>query len=109
VRIEKLSIGVRLREERTRIGLVQADAAKAAGVGFSTYQGYERGERFPDAETLQRLSMQGFDVLYIVTGKRDCSDLSGGQAAALEAYSQIDDSLQHMAVAILQTMANSSN
>lgn len=103
---EKVSIGARLKEERNRIGLIQADAAKAAGVGFTAYQGYERGDRFPNAESLYGLFLVGFDVLYVVTGTRNNSTLSNEQSSLLGLYGQIDERLRPVAIADLQALAD---
>jgi transcriptional regulator with XRE-family HTH domain len=86
-----VSISDRLREERQRLNLIQMDAAKAGGVGFTTYQGYERGTRFPDAEMLEKLYVAGFDVLYIVTGVRNNSTLSNEETVVLELFNKLDE------------------
>ena len=102
-RRKKLNIAERLREERGRLGLIQADAAKAAGVGYTTYLGYEKGERFPNAESLHGLFLAGFDVLYVVTGTRNNSTLSTEQAAVLEQFGKLDDKGRAVTLAVMQT------
>ncbi|WP_199103205.1 helix-turn-helix domain-containing protein [Aquitalea sp. ASV11] len=101
----KLGIGDRLREERNRLGLNQTEAAKAAGIGFSTYQTYEAGERCPNAEALASWAGSGFDILYVVTGTRNNSALSGEQTALLGLYGQIDERLRPAVQASLQALA----
>ncbi len=85
-----VNIGIRLRDERMRLGLTQSDAAKAADVGFSTYQTWER-DRFPNAEALARLHSIGFDILYVVTGIKDESTLSNEDSSLLARLNQLDD------------------
>jgi len=102
----KSCIGDRLREERSRLGLNQTAAAKAADVGFSTYQTYESGERFPNAESLHGLFLAGFDVLYIVTGTRNNSTLSNEQSSLLGLYGQIDERLRPAVLTSLQALAD---
>lgn len=83
--------------------MIQAEAAKAAGVGFTAYQGYERGDRFPNAESLHNLFLSGFDVLYIVTGTRNNSTLSNEQSAVLEQFGKLDDKGRAVTLAVMQT------
>ncbi|RQO78244.1 hypothetical protein DBR44_00385 [Aquitalea sp. FJL05] len=85
--------------------MIQTDAAKAAGVGYTTYLGYEKGERFPNAESLHGLFLAGFDVLYIVTGTRNNSTLSNEQSAVLEQFSRIDERLHPAVLTSLQALA----
>ncbi|MFP3352285.1 S24 family peptidase [Pseudoalteromonas sp. SIMBA_153] len=58
-----------LREERNRFGLRQIDAAKAIGVGKTTFLRWEAGYPIP-SDKLFELAKLGFDINYIVTGKR---------------------------------------
>jgi transcriptional regulator with XRE-family HTH domain len=62
-------IGKRLRSERTRLGLTQAAMACVGGVAPNAQGIYERGQRLPKADYLQRLSRIGIDINYVVTGK----------------------------------------
>lgn len=61
------TIGDRIREERERLGLSQADFY---GGEKSSQIRYEKGTRSPDADYLQRVADVGADVQYIVTGRR---------------------------------------
>lgn len=63
-------LGERLREERKRLGLSQADFGALGGVKANAQGKYEADERSPDAEYLTRLHEAGVDVLYLLTGKR---------------------------------------
>ncbi|MDN0075615.1 helix-turn-helix transcriptional regulator [Crenobacter sp. SG2303] len=85
-----MSISDRLREERMRLNLNQTETAKACNVGFSTYQGYERGERFPNAEALELLYHAGFDVLYVVAGVRNTAELSNEENTLLAVLKSVD-------------------
>ena len=62
-------VGIRLREERERIGITQADAALLAGCTREQWGRYERGAN-ASADVLLRLQGQGFDVNYILGGQR---------------------------------------
>jgi len=65
-----MSIFLRLREERERLGLTQEAFGTAGGVLKRAVINYEKGERFPDVSFLAGVANAGADVLYIVTGKR---------------------------------------
>jgi transcriptional regulator with XRE-family HTH domain len=71
-----MSIFLRLREERERLGLTQEAFGTAGGVLKRAVINYEKGERFPDVSFLAGVANVGADVLYIVTGKRG-SDSAG--------------------------------
>ncbi|AZY53276.1 helix-turn-helix domain-containing protein [Bordetella avium] len=68
-----MSIGDRLREERTRLDRNQDEFAEIGGVQRRAQSNYERGERWPDADYLSRVAEAGVDVLYVVTGRREVS------------------------------------
>ena len=65
--------GARLREERERLGLSQAELAMNLGQSRDSQGRYESGKRSPDWEYLDSLSGLGADVLYILTGERRSS------------------------------------
>lgn len=67
------TIGVRLKNERERLGLNQTEFAKLAGHSRSAQAGYERDEKIPGGAYLQMLADNGCDVLYILTGKKSPS------------------------------------
>lgn len=60
----------RLREERKRVGLTQTDMAAAGGVQKNAQSLYEKGERAPSADYLQKLVNTGIDVPFLFTGHR---------------------------------------
>lgn len=62
-------IGLRLKEERARLGYSQSDFAEKGGVGRTSQVKYEAGERVPDGNYLKKVSELGVDILYVVTGK----------------------------------------
>lgn len=62
-------VGNRLKEERERLGLSQAESGLAAGVSREMWGRYERGA-LPGGEVFIALGNTKFDVLYILTGQR---------------------------------------
>lgn len=86
-----MTIGDRLREERTRLGLSQPKFAAVAGTTKQTLFSWESGKTAPDAFQLAQLAEIGMDALYVVTGKHaggvsPAPALRDGEATLLEGY-----------------------
>ncbi|WP_041523616.1 helix-turn-helix domain-containing protein [Gilvimarinus agarilyticus] len=64
------NFGSRLREERERLGLSQAELGEIGGVKKLAQFNYEKGERQPGASYLSAIGTAGIDVMYILTGSR---------------------------------------
>lgn len=81
--------GVRLKEERARLAISQADFAALGGVARNAQAHYEKGERSPDLDYLSRLADAGVDVVYVLTGRRDQVDagtLTPEESTLIENY-----------------------
>ncbi|HEF5787065.1 helix-turn-helix domain-containing protein [Burkholderia multivorans] len=87
-----MSIGARLKEERLRIGLSQAEIAALGGLSNKTQLSYESDTRSPDANYLAALAKIGVDVLYVITGERSVqSTLPSDEADMLDSFRQLND------------------
>jgi len=64
------TLAERLKEERNRLGLNQADFGAKAGVSRETQINYESGSREPKTGYLAAITEIGVDVMYILTGVR---------------------------------------
>jgi len=64
------NIGVRLRDERLRLGMTQTAFGEAGGVTQKTQWLYEADKRKPDSDYLSAIAAAGADVLYILTARR---------------------------------------
>ncbi|UAN04814.1 helix-turn-helix domain-containing protein [Achromobacter mucicolens] len=69
----RLEIGVRLREERERLGFSQQAFAEIGGASKRSQVEWEKGAQVPNAEFLAHIATRGADVTYIVTGVRTLS------------------------------------
>ena len=58
----------RLRRERARLELGQAELWEAGGVSKSTQVCYENGQRVPDLEYIEAVTAVGVDPVFMVTG-----------------------------------------
>lgn len=70
------SIGDRIKEERNRLVITQADFAKLGGVVRRAQQNYENGSRTPDGAYFAKVAEVGIDVLYVITGIRASASAS---------------------------------
>lgn len=81
--------GERLLTERKRLELSQEGVAERCGVTLRSQRNYEKGERSPDADYLERLAAIGADVLYVLTGERSTGmppTLSAEEQLLVDAY-----------------------
>lgn len=78
-----MSIGERLKAERGRLGLNQADFAGVAGTTKKSQIGYEKDVVPPDAAYLAAVAAAGVDVQYVITGQRRGDGI--GEAAVHQA------------------------
>ncbi|QMV75008.1 helix-turn-helix transcriptional regulator [Comamonas piscis] len=65
-----LETGRRLKEERLRLGLKATDFENHGGWPASTVYGWESGKSSPKSEFYATTASLGFDIPYIITGKR---------------------------------------
>ncbi|QEU31520.1 MULTISPECIES: helix-turn-helix domain-containing protein [Pseudomonas] len=61
--------GLRLKEERVRLGLTQPQLAAIGGVGKVTQIKYEKNNGHPDTGYLSAIAEAGIDVIYVLTGQ----------------------------------------
>jgi transcriptional regulator with XRE-family HTH domain len=63
-------LGLRLKEERKRLGLSQQDFGSIGGVEANAQGKYESGERIPRSDYMAALGKKGIDVMYVLSGHR---------------------------------------
>lgn len=102
------SIGIRLREERERLGLSQAAMGEIAGIRKQTQLKYEKGDSSPDATYLAALSKFGLDVLYVILGVRSIASLTKEEDELLASYRAAPIAVKAAALAAL-TAGNSAS
>lgn len=82
-------IASRLVFERKRLGLEQDYVREVLGIANSTMSRYENAKRYPDVILAKRLSDLGYDMAYVISGKRldeSASDLTEDEMQWLELY-----------------------
>lgn len=85
----KPQISKRLALERERLGLEQIDIRDKLNIALATISRYENAKRLPDLGIAQELSELGYDMAYVITGKRldeSASDLTDDEMQLLELY-----------------------
>jgi transcriptional regulator with XRE-family HTH domain len=90
------TVGDRLREERTRLGLNQEEFAAVGGLRKQAELNYESGARSPDADYLLALESAGVDIVYVLTGRRVLTDsaavvLNNDEQEILRKYRQLNE------------------
>ncbi|EML2804167.1 helix-turn-helix domain-containing protein [Enterobacter roggenkampii] len=76
---------IRLKSERKRLALSQAEAAALCGVSRETWGKYERGSIVPGGDVLLSFAMNGANVQFILTGQE-----SGGVALTRDEHELIN-------------------
>lgn len=83
--------GVRLKEERERLGLSQPAFGEIAGAAKRTVIDWEKGVSSPTGFQLEALAAAGTDVHYIVTGTRKGPPpLKPDEQTLLDGYRSLD-------------------
>lgn len=66
-----MNLGYRLEEQRKNRQFSQAQAAALGGVSREMWGKYERNRAVPGGEVLTALASAGWDVAYILAGRRE--------------------------------------
>lgn len=89
----------RLKEERTRLEMSQTDFAKSCGIKRNAQIKYEKSERNPDSDYLEKAHKIGVDVSYLITGTRTQPVvLPSDEALWLDSYRALDIEEKKMAL-----------
>jgi transcriptional regulator with XRE-family HTH domain len=84
-----------LAEERLRLGFKAKEVADFAGIAIPTQSNYEKGKRSPDTRYLYEISKLGFDIHYVVTGKRSVDGVSKDDRSLLELFNNAPKAVQN--------------
>lgn len=99
-----------MRAERKRCGYTQAEAGAMAGVSGRTYQDWELRLGTINLAALLKLAENGFDVVYILTGRRIPSGApSAEESALLTSYRAANLAVQLAARTLLAAAARESS
>ncbi|MDG9762636.1 helix-turn-helix domain-containing protein [Stenotrophomonas sp. LC732] len=101
-----MSVGLRLKEERKRLGLTQEAMGVACGVTKRTQIFYEMDSVGASAAYLTAAYELGVDVVYLLTGTRE--RLAEADAALLDAWRSASASARAAVMAALRGVAPAS-
>ncbi|WP_019576507.1 helix-turn-helix domain-containing protein [Curvibacter lanceolatus] len=71
--IDTAQVGERLKQERERLGLSQERCSELTAITRPSQSRYETGASTPGLDYLARLGGLGFDVMFVIFGKRTSS------------------------------------
>ncbi|MBX9860686.1 MAG: helix-turn-helix transcriptional regulator [Sphingomonas sp.] len=100
-----VEFGVRLREERERLGLNQTEMGEAGGVNRSSQSLYERGVSACSIDYLFMARRIGADLEYLFTGIRGGADLSEREGELLAAFRLLGDGDQEAVIRVTNGLA----
>lgn len=99
------NLGKRLRDERERLGLSQAEMATRSGVTRNTQANYETGLRSPDANYLAAAGLLGVNVPYVLVGSTLSAQISAREVELIDKFRLCAPEVQAGVYALLQTVA----
>lgn len=100
-----MNFGVRLAEERKRLGLKQSEFADLVGTDVPKQSLYETGKRELRADYLARLADAQVDVVYVLTGRRsEGGSIDSGATELLSAYLCLPAGMQQALRALAEAM-----
>lgn len=103
---EIIEIGVRIKQERERLGLLQETFGSIARVTKKSQINYEKGIRKPDSEYLFNLHQFGVDVFYILTGNKNAQTLGIEEDDLITQWRKASIPVKAAALAVLNSYSN---
>lgn len=95
------AIGSRLREERLRMLLTLDDLAEKSGAHKNSLGNYENGKSPINVAMLLILERLGFDIGYVITGRRNDDDLGFGDTELLRLFGMLSHREREAVMALL--------
>lgn len=99
-------IGLRLVEERRKLGITQRKLAAELGVTPPTQISYEQGLTSPNSGYLLLLDQLGFDIFYVLTGRRIAPAKSQDEQSLLALYRALDARGKAAAIGAMSGLAH---
>lgn len=101
----------RLKEERVRSSLTQAELAELTEVSREMWGKYERGAALPGVAVLMAADRAGLDVLYVLTGQRKAvgvNALGEAEGRLVASYAQANQAGRDALMAVARLAATST-
>lgn len=97
--------GERLKSERSRLGLNQAEFAALGGVKQHAQFQYEKGMRRPNSDYLSAIAMADVDVCYLLTGERTSRLGNGDEQRVVAGFRALDARKREALLALMEAFA----
>lgn len=105
-----MTIAERIKNERKRLNFKSKELAELLDCHPVTQSHYETGKRIPDLEYLGRLANFGFDISYIITGKKGTdAPLSLEESALLLLYRNASPAVRKSVMALFTSGTTSAS
>lgn len=110
-----MELGEKLKEERKTLGINQVELAKKFNVSKQTVSNWERGNRLPDANTLDKLAeMYGVTIDYLLgrtefrnsNEMKEYGKLSDDLKKLVDKISNLDDAHRLLVENLINTLSN---
>jgi transcriptional regulator with XRE-family HTH domain len=102
--IKNDEIATRLREERQRLGLSQAEFGALGGIKIATQTRYENGSNQPTSDYLASVAAAGVDVLFVLTGRSSGEMLSALETTIIHDLRALPVEMAEAVAALIQAM-----
>lgn len=107
-----MTVGERLKEERSRLGLSQTELGAVGGVGKTTQINYEKDSGSPTANYLIAVATVGVDMMYVLSGVRTTRPVEGlsvTEEKVLDNYRSLPESDKASVRRLTDALAQSSD
>lgn len=100
-------IGLRLKQERLRLGLSQREFGEIGGVEANSQGKYESGKRLPKSDYLAAVAVLGVDILFVLTGQpaSAITSLSNAESVVLGNYRSLAEEDQASIARVILTIS----
>lgn len=103
------TFGLRLKQERRRLGLTQAQFAETCQVRKGTQLNYELDLRAPDSTYLSHAATMGVDISFLITGIHGNTLLGETEHNLLNHFRALDANCKAALLNLLQAMPTACN
>jgi transcriptional regulator with XRE-family HTH domain len=100
--------GERLKSERLRLGLKQAEFAALGGVQKHAQFQYEKGMRRPNSDYLSAITTAGVDAHYLLTGEKASRLENKDEQRVVAGLRELDARKREALLTLIEAFARSS-
>lgn len=97
------TIAVRLKSERKRLALTQAEMADRCGISREIWCRYEQGKGLPGSEVLQAFLKAGGNVHFVLSGESSSRESPAEETLLIERFRACPKVLQDAILRALKT------